>query len=65
MRVPVREEEIQVTKRPVVKEEVRISKEAHTEQRDVDETVRREKAKVERDRRPGAYAKGPDRDDQE
>ena len=62
VRVPVREEEIQVTKRPVVREEVRVSKQAHTEQRDVDETVRKEKAKVERDTRPGAYASGPDRD---
>jgi uncharacterized protein (TIGR02271 family) len=62
VRVPVTEEEVTVTKRPVVKEEVRLSKESHTEHRDVDETVRREKARVERDTgRPTLHA-GPDSD---
>jgi len=63
VRVPVTEEEVKVTKRPVVKEEVRLSKVAHTDHRDVDETVRREKAKIERDTtRPTAYAGDPDLD---
>ncbi len=52
-----------MTKRPVVKEEVRVSKEAHTENRGVDETVQRAKAKIERDTdRPAAYAGDPDLD---
>lgn len=66
VRVPITEEEVQVTKRPVVKEEVRISKQAETEHRDVDETVRKERARVDRGRgerdeniRP-AYASDPD-----
>jgi uncharacterized protein (TIGR02271 family) len=40
---------VSVTKRPVVEEEVCVSKEAQTEHRDVDETIRREKAKIGRD----------------
>jgi len=46
-----------------LKEEVRVSKEAHTEHRDEDETIRREKAKIERDTSPPAsYAGDPDLD---
>ena len=44
VRMPIPEEEVSVTKRPVVKEGVS-SKEPHTARRDVDETIRREKAK--------------------
>lgn len=63
VRVPVIEEEVTVTKRPVVKEEVRVSKQSRTEHHDVDETVRREKARIERDDgRPAAYAGDPDID---
>jgi uncharacterized protein (TIGR02271 family) len=47
--VPVMEEEVVVSRRPVVREEVRISKEAHLEQRQVNESVRRETAEVEED----------------
>lgn len=45
--VPVREEVVEVTKRPVVKEEIRVTKEVEQEQRNLRETVRREEAEVE------------------
>jgi uncharacterized protein (TIGR02271 family) len=48
--VPVMEEEVVVSKRPVVKEEVRISKQVKEEPRRVAETVRREEVDVEDDR---------------
>ena len=61
--MPIPEEEVSVTKRPVVKEEVRVSKEAHTEHRDMDETITGEKAKIERDTsRPTSDAGDPDLD---
>jgi uncharacterized protein (TIGR02271 family) len=47
--VPVMEEQVEVTKRPVVKEEVRVSKTAHVDQRSVDATVRREEVDVKED----------------
>jgi uncharacterized protein (TIGR02271 family) len=46
--VPVREEEVEVTKRPRVREEVRVSKTPHVEERRVEGEVRREEARVER-----------------
>ena len=49
-RIPLVEEEIEVTKRPVVKEEVRARQERHTERRDVSGEVRKEDVEVERDR---------------
>lgn len=45
--VPVMEEEVEIRKRPVVREELRVSKERHVEQRAASETVRREDADVE------------------
>ena len=48
--VPVMEEEVVVSKRPVVREEVRISKESRQEQRPVSASVRREEANIEEDR---------------
>ena len=63
VRMPIPEEEVSVTKRPVVKEEVPVSKEAHTEHRDMDETITGEKAKIERDTsRPTSDAGDPDLD---
>ena len=48
-RIPIREEEVTVSKRPVVKEEVRARKQRRTEQRDVSGEVRREDIEIERD----------------
>lgn len=45
--VPVYEEEAEIRKRPVVREEVRVSKEAYTEERRASEELRRETAEVE------------------
>lgn len=50
IRIPVMEEEVEIRKRPVVKEEVRARKEIRTEERDVSGEVRKEDVKVERDR---------------
>lgn len=47
-RIPLMEEEVQVTKRPVVKEEVRARKQTRTEKRDVSGEVRKEDIEVER-----------------
>jgi len=49
IRIPVKEEEVEVTKRPVVKEEVRARKETTTEHRDVSGEVRKEEVSVETD----------------
>jgi uncharacterized protein (TIGR02271 family) len=48
--VPVMEEEVVVSKRPVVREEVRISKQTKTEQRPVSAQVRREEVDIEQDK---------------
>ena len=45
--VPVREETVEVSKRPVVKEEIQVSKEAHPEEESVEVPVRKEVAEVE------------------
>lgn len=45
--VPVREEEVEITKRPVVKEEIRVSKEVVQDQEKVRATVHRERADVQ------------------
>ena len=47
-RIPIMEEEVEVSKRPVVKEEVRARKERRTENRDVSGEVRKEDVEVER-----------------
>ncbi len=47
-RIPIMEEDVQVSKRPVVKEEVRAHKEKRTERRDVSGEVRKEDVEVER-----------------
>jgi uncharacterized protein (TIGR02271 family) len=47
IRIPITEEEVEVTKRPVVKEELRVQKEKRTEQRDVTGEVRKEDVKIE------------------
>jgi uncharacterized protein (TIGR02271 family) len=46
--IPLHEEEVEVRKRPVVREEVRVSKTARQEERRADADVRREEADVER-----------------
>jgi uncharacterized protein (TIGR02271 family) len=60
--VPVMEEEVVVNKRPVVREEVRISKESRQEQRPVSAQVRREEAEIEQDR-DGDSTNRPYKDD--
>lgn len=62
IRVPVREEEIEVTKRPRVREEVRISKTARQEERRVEGDVRREEARIERTDEGESARKLEDRD---
>jgi uncharacterized protein (TIGR02271 family) len=49
MSIPVREEEVEIRKRPVVREQVRVSRTAHQEERRADAEVRREEVRVERD----------------
>lgn len=71
--VPVREEEVEIRKRPVVKEEVRVTKDARTEEERVSEKVRREEVRVDedidetrrtyRDDEPGLHAADSRRDD--
>lgn len=50
-RIPIMEEEVEVSKRPVVKEEIRARKERHTEERDVSGEIRKEDVEVERGRK--------------
>jgi uncharacterized protein (TIGR02271 family) len=50
IRGPVMEEEVEIHKRPVVKEEVRARKRTHTEERDVSGEVRKEDIEIDRDR---------------
>ncbi len=47
--VPVREEEVEIRKRPVVKEEVRVSRTRRQEERRADAEVRHEEARIEQD----------------
>jgi uncharacterized protein (TIGR02271 family) len=47
--MPIREEEVEIRKRPVVKEEVRLKKERTVEHRAADADVRREEVRVEGD----------------
>lgn len=47
--VPVREEEVEIKKRPVVKEEVRVSRTRRQEERRADAEVRHEEARIEQD----------------
>ncbi|HEX9400099.1 MAG TPA: DUF2382 domain-containing protein [Anaeromyxobacter sp.] len=66
LRVPVREEDVEVTKRPRVREEVRVSKTARQEERRAEGDVRREEARVERTGDEESPARGhvPGRDDE-
>ncbi|MGZ6124061.1 MAG: YsnF/AvaK domain-containing protein [Myxococcales bacterium] len=59
--VPVMEEEVVVSKRPVVREEVRIHTEAHQEQRPVTASVRREEVEIDEDHRPLSDPEDPAR----
>lgn len=47
-RVPVREEQVQVDKQPVVKEEINIGKRVVQDNQQVSDTVRREEARINR-----------------
>jgi len=47
--VPIMEEEVTVTKRPVVKEEVRVQKNRTEEQRDISDKVRKEEVQIDED----------------
>jgi uncharacterized protein (TIGR02271 family) len=51
--IPLREEEVDVQKRTVVKEEVRLSKKPRTEHRKVSEKVRSEDVDIEHETKPG------------
>ena len=44
--IPIREEEVEVTKRPVVKEEIRVTKEVRPEERRYSVETRKEKAEI-------------------
>jgi uncharacterized protein (TIGR02271 family) len=48
--MPIREEEIDVHKRTVLKEEVKLSKQSHTEHQKVSDEIRREDVEIERER---------------
>lgn len=61
--VPVMEEEVVVSKRPVVREEVRISKQTKTEQRPVSTQVRREEVDIKQDKGGEGRARPPLPDD--
>jgi uncharacterized protein (TIGR02271 family) len=47
--VPVAEEEVTVTKQPVVKEEVRVHKKRTTENREISDEVRKEEVQIDQD----------------
>jgi uncharacterized protein (TIGR02271 family) len=47
--VPIREEEVEIKKRPVVREEVRVTKTRRQEERRADAEIRREEARIEGD----------------
>jgi uncharacterized protein (TIGR02271 family) len=47
VRIPVREEEVEISKHPVVREEVRVTKEVREVPETIDTTVRRERTSVE------------------
>ncbi|HET7753245.1 MAG TPA: YsnF/AvaK domain-containing protein [Anaeromyxobacteraceae bacterium] len=47
MSIPVREEEVEIRKRPVVREQVRVSRTARQEERRADADVRRENVRIE------------------
>jgi uncharacterized protein (TIGR02271 family) len=48
--MPIREEEIDINKRTVVREEVKLGKQSHTEHQKVSGEVRREDVEIERER---------------
>jgi len=48
--MPIREEEIDINKRTVLKEEVKLSRQSHTEHQKVSGEVRREDVEIERER---------------
>ena len=47
--MPVREEEVEIHKRPVVKEEVRVSKTPRREERRAEGEIRREDVKIDKE----------------
>lgn len=61
--VPVEEEEVEITKRPVVREEVRVQKTPYEEQRTASESVRREVADVDVDHEGEVRREGRPLDD--
>jgi uncharacterized protein (TIGR02271 family) len=65
IRVPIREEEVEITKRPRVREEVHVSKTARQEERRVEGEVRREEARVDRTDSGEGSARGGLRDDED
>lgn len=58
IRVPVREEEVEVTKRPRVREEVRVTRSQWQQEQRVEGEVRREEARVDRTDEPGRKTGG-------
>jgi uncharacterized protein (TIGR02271 family) len=61
--MPVHEEEVEIRKRPVVKEEVRLRKEREIEHRAADADVRKEHASIEREGAAERLDKEPDEDE--
>ena len=57
--IPIREEEVEIRKRPVVREEVRVTKGTTERQREIREPVRREVADVRTEGRVEGYEGGP------
>jgi uncharacterized protein (TIGR02271 family) len=61
--IPIHEEEVEVTKRPVVKEELRVKKTEEQVGKEVGGTVRKEEAHVEKSGKVSQRDKGSDRRD--
>lgn len=59
--IPIMEEEVTVSKRPVIREEVHVYKEQRTEQRDFDEQVRKEDVVIEGETKPKGTERKPDK----
>lgn len=61
--IPIREEEVEIRKRPVVREEVRIARSTREDERQISEPVRREVAEVHTEGRVEGYSGRGDPDD--
>jgi len=57
--VPIVEEEVEIHKRPVVREEIRVTKTPHEEKERVSADVRKEKAEVRKEELPASQRSSP------